>query len=401
MLTTRFTQLVGCTVPIQQAPIGGCATPRLAAAVADAGGLGMVSVTGDPPDVVVAHIDRARQKSAGPIGAHFFLLMVDPASAPSRAAAAEWAPVVDFFYANPDPALVDIVHAAGGLASWQIGSVEEARAAAAAGCDFIIAQGTEAGGHVRGQTGVLALLDAVLSAVDVPVLAAGGIGSGRALAAVLAAGADGARIGTRFVAAEEAEAHPRYVDALIAARPTDTVRSDTFALDYPGAPHRALRSCVAAVEAFPGDVVGEVSRPDGDRVPVRGARARGRRRDETPRRRRRPGRPRPPRRRSAGHGGERPGSRARRYHCGRCPWVWRRSGPRRSGGGPLPLRRPRSVSRSARRRLRRPTPRPALGRSRCLRPPAPARRRRRGPHRAAPRRRSDRARGRRPRCPGR
>jgi len=271
MLTTRFTDLVGCAVPIQQAPIGGCANPRLAAAVAEAGGLGMVSVTGDPPDVVAAQLDQARHLSKGPIGAHFFLLMIDPASAPeSVAAAAERAPVVDFFYADPDPALVDVVHAAGALASWQIGSAEEARAAAAAGCDFVIAQGTEAGGHVRGHTSLLALLDAVLSAVDVPVLAAGGIGSGRALAAVLAAGADGVRIGTRFVAAEEAEAHPRYVEALIAARPADTVRSDTFALDHPGAPHRALRSSVTAAQAFPGDVVGEVFRPsDGDRVPVR------------------------------------------------------------------------------------------------------------------------------------
>jgi len=271
MLRTRFTDLVGCTVPIQQAPIGGCASPRLAAAVAGAGGLGMVSVTGDPPEIVAAQLDQARRLSAGPIGAHFFMLMVDRDSAPeSVAAAAERAPVVDFFYAEPDPALVRIVHAAGALASWQIGSVEEARAAADAGCDFLIAQGIEAGGHVRGQTGVLALLDAVLSAVDVPVLAAGGMGSGRALAAVLAAGADGARIGTRFVAAEEAEAHPRYVEALIAARPTDTLRSDTFALDFPGAPHRALRSSIAAVEAFQGDVVGEVFRPsDGGRVPVR------------------------------------------------------------------------------------------------------------------------------------
>src|SRR5215211_35085 len=271
MLTTRFTDLVGCAVPIQQAPIGGCANPRLAAAVAEAGGLGMVSVTGDPPEVVAAQLDQARQLSAGPIGAHFFLLMVDRESAPkSVAAAAERAPVVDFFYADPDPNLVEIVHAAGALASWQIGSAEEARAAADAGCDFVIAQGIEAGGHVRGQIGLFALLDAVLSAVDVPVLAAGGIGTGRALAAALAAGADGARIGTRFVAAEEAEAHPRYVEALIAARPADTVPSDTFALDHPGAPHRALRSSVTAAQAFQGDVVGEVFRPsDGDRVPVR------------------------------------------------------------------------------------------------------------------------------------
>jgi NAD(P)H-dependent flavin oxidoreductase YrpB (nitropropane dioxygenase family) len=271
MLRTRFTDLVGCTVPIQQAPIGGCASPRLAAAVAEAGGLGMVSVTGDPPAVVAAQLDQARQLSAGPIGAHFFLLMVDRESAPeSVAAAAERAPVVDFFYADPDPTLVEIVHAAGALASWQIGSAEEARAAADAGCDFVIAQGIEAGGHVRGQIGLFALLDAVLSAVDLPVLAAGGIGTGRALAAVLAAGADGARIGTRFVAAEEAEAHPRYVEALIASQPSDTVRSDTFALDYPGAPHRALRSSVEAAQDFQGDVVGEFVDPTGGaRVPVR------------------------------------------------------------------------------------------------------------------------------------
>ncbi len=271
MLRTRFTELAGCTVPIQQAPIGGCASPRLAAAVAEAGGLGMVSVTGDPPDVVAAQLDQARQLSAGPIGAHFFLLMVDRESAPeSVAAAAERAPVVDFFYADPDPTLVEIVHAAGALASWQIGSAEEARAAADAGCDFVIAQGIEAGGHGRGQIGLLPLLDAVLATVDVPVLAAGGIGSGRALAAVLAAGADGARIGTRFVAAEEAEAHPRYVEALIASRPSDTVRSDTFALDFPGAPHRALRSSVEAAQAFQGDVVGEFIDPTGGaRVPVR------------------------------------------------------------------------------------------------------------------------------------
>ena len=271
MLRTRFTDLVGCTVPIQQAPIGGCASPRLAAAVAEAGGLGMVSVTGDPPDIVAAQLDQARQLSAGPIGAHFFMLMTDPATAPeSVAAAAERAPLVDFFYADPDPNLVDIVHAAGALVSWQVGSVEEARAAADAGCDIVIAQGIEAGGHVRGQIGLFALLDAVLSAVDVPVLAAGGIGTGRALAAVLAAGADGARIGTRFVAAEEAEAHPRYVEALVASSPADTVRSDTFALDYPGAPHRALRSSVEAVQAYQGDVVGEFVDPtDGARVPVR------------------------------------------------------------------------------------------------------------------------------------
>jgi len=99
------------------------------------------------------------------------------------------------------------------------------------------------------------------------VLAAGGVGTGRALAAVLAAGADGARVGTRFVAAEESDAHPLYVEALLAARPADTVYTEAFSVGW-DAPHRLLRSCVAAAETFPGDVVGEVPSLDGSRQPL-------------------------------------------------------------------------------------------------------------------------------------
>jgi NAD(P)H-dependent flavin oxidoreductase YrpB (nitropropane dioxygenase family) len=112
--------------------------------------------------------------------------------------------VVEFFYRQPDPSLVDLVHSGGALASWQVGSNEEAVAAAEAGCDMIVAQGVEAGGHVRGKVSLLTLLSQVLDSVKVPVLAAGGIGSGRPLAAVLAAGASGVRVGTRFIAAAEA-----------------------------------------------------------------------------------------------------------------------------------------------------------------------------------------------------
>lgn len=161
-------------------------------------------------------------------------------------------------WADPDAALVEIVHRHGALACWQIGSHEEAVAAVAAGCDFLIAQGVEAGGHVRGRIGMLVLLNEVLSTVAVPVLAAGGIGSGRAMAAALAAGAEGVRVGTRFLAAEEAEAHPDSVQTLIAARPHDTVHTEAFGADWPiTAPHRLLRSCLQAAEAFQGEVVGE------------------------------------------------------------------------------------------------------------------------------------------------
>ncbi len=260
MLSTRFTDLVGCTVPIQQAGMGDLATPRLAAAVADAGGLGMVSVyQGLSPARIADVLDRLRQQTAGCIGANFIMLFVDPDQAHECvAAAAAKVRVVDFFYTAPDIALVEIVHHHGAMACWQVGSKEEAEAAVAAGCDLIVAQGIEAGGHVRGQIGLLALLSEVLDTVDVPVLAAGGIGTGRAMAAALAAGADGVRVGTRFVAAEEAEAHPTYVNALIEARPQDTVYTEAFRVGWPiNAPHRLLRSCLQNAEAFQGEVVGE------------------------------------------------------------------------------------------------------------------------------------------------
>jgi NAD(P)H-dependent flavin oxidoreductase YrpB (nitropropane dioxygenase family) len=265
MLTTRFTQLVGCSVPIQQAGMGRLANPRLAAAVANAGGLGLVSVAGGSPDWIARMLDEAQALAttgSGTIGANVLLPQDEPPA--TIEAAAKHARVVDFFWGDPDPALVAVVHSADALASWQVGSLEEALAAERAGCDFIIAQGIEAGGHVRGRIGLLALLDEVLDAVQIPVLAAGGIGSGRAMAAALAAGAAGVRVGTRFVAAEEANAHPLYFRALIAARPEDTVYTEAFSYGWEHAPHRVLRSCVEAAEAFQGDIVGRRLRAWGE-----------------------------------------------------------------------------------------------------------------------------------------
>src|SRR5205823_10515392 len=135
------------------------------------------------------------------------------------------------------------VHGGGALVSWQVGSRDEAKAAERVGCDLIVAQGTEAGGHVRGKIGLLALLGQVLDSVRVPVVAAGGIGTGRAMAAVLATGASAVRVGTRFAAAAESEAHPRYVQRLIAAEAKDTVLTEAFSTGW-NAPHRVLRSSV-------------------------------------------------------------------------------------------------------------------------------------------------------------
>jgi NAD(P)H-dependent flavin oxidoreductase YrpB (nitropropane dioxygenase family) len=166
--------------------------------------------------------------------------------------------VVEFFFGVPDPFLVDLVHKGGALACWQVGTREHALAAAKAGCDFIIAQGSEAGGHVAATIGLFPLLDEILGEVDVPVVAAGGIGSGRTVAAALAAGAAGVRIGTRFAAAQEADAHPAYLERLIEARARDTVVTKAFHVMWPDTPHRVLRSSVEAATAFQGDVTGEL-----------------------------------------------------------------------------------------------------------------------------------------------
>lgn len=278
MITTRFTELVGCTVPIQQAGMGAASPPTLVAAVSEAGGLGMLGTArGGLTAITLADLlEQVRSLTGRPFGVNFIVAPVflngssnrPPLDMKCIEIAARVAKVVEFFYGEPERRLVEMVHAGGALACWQVGSREEAIAAAEAGCDFVIAQGAEAGGHVRGTSPLMRLLGEVISAVDVPVLAAGGIGTGRAMAAALAAGADGVRVGTRFVAATETASHPEYVAALIAAEAQDTVYTEAFSGGWPDAPHRVLRSSITAAEAFEGDVVGETTRLDGTRVPV-------------------------------------------------------------------------------------------------------------------------------------
>jgi nitronate monooxygenase len=200
----------------------------------------------------------------GPVGVNFLMPFLDREALEAVAGRAR---VVEFFYGEPDSELVRTVRSGGALAAWQTGSGEEARAAADAGCDFVVAQGVEAGGHVRGTTGLLPLLDEVLDAVDVPVVAAGGIGTERGMAAALAAGADAVRVGTRFLAAEEADVHASYADRLIQATPQDTMLTEAFSVMWPDAPHRVLRSCVEAAQSVDEEFVGEIELA-GHRQPV-------------------------------------------------------------------------------------------------------------------------------------
>jgi nitronate monooxygenase len=247
MASTRFTQLVGCDLPIQLAGMGGIGTNvALPAAVSAAGGLGMVGGAGVPSDRLASLLEMMREATSGPFGVNFLMPFLDREAVVVAAAGSR---LVEFFYGAPDQSLVDLVHDGGALAAWQVGSRDEALAAAAAGCDLVVVQGTEAGGHVRGNQPLAQVLPEVLAVLTVPVLAAGGIGTATEVAALLQGGAAGVRIGTRFLAAEESIAHPHYVEALIRATASDTALTETFSYGWPDAPHRVLRSSIDAAEA--------------------------------------------------------------------------------------------------------------------------------------------------------
>jgi len=259
-------ELLRCELPIQLAPMGSvAATPSLPLAVAAAGGHGMYPALALPPAAIAPVVDALADRT-GAFGLNFIVPLMDRASLDL---AVQRAPYIDFFLADPDPALVEIVHAGGAICGWQVESDREARAAAAADCDVVIAKAWESGGRKRieGAT-LLPLLDAVLDAVSVPVIAAGGIATARGVAAALAAGAHGVRVGTRFIAATESDAHPAWVRALIDAAAEDAVVSVAFnvGLPEPG-PHRVLRSSIEAAQALTGDQAG-VLRLAGAEIPV-------------------------------------------------------------------------------------------------------------------------------------
>src|SRR5436190_18922002 len=243
-MPTAFTELVGSRLPLQLAPMGGgVGTPELALAVCRAGGLGMVSSTYFQP--LEDQLRFLGQEAAAPYGVGFFAFALPRRTAELELAASR-ARVVDVFWGEPDPAAVARIHAGGALALWQVGSYDEAAAAADAGCDVVVAQGVEAGGHVRGTTPLLALLDEVLSRIEVPVVAAGGISSAARVREVLAAGAAGVRVGTRLLATTESAAHPDYVAALLAAGGDDTELTTAFEVGWPDAPHRVIRGALTA-----------------------------------------------------------------------------------------------------------------------------------------------------------
>jgi nitronate monooxygenase len=240
VLQTPLCSLLNIELPIIQAPIGSASCPALVAAVANAGGLGMLSVTWRDPASIRQMIREIRQRTDRPFGVN--LILQWPPDEKLYACLEEGVPVVSFFWGDPTP-YIPAVHAAGALVMHTVGSAAEARRVRDAGVDVLVAQGLEAGGHLWGQVATMPLVPRVVDAVaPVPVVAAGGIGDGRGLAAALALGAAGVWLGTRFLASEEAEAHDVYKEMVLRAEENETVYSSVFDRGWPHAPHRTLRN---------------------------------------------------------------------------------------------------------------------------------------------------------------
>jgi nitronate monooxygenase len=210
--------------PVIQAGMGAVARHELAAAVSEAGGLGTI---GGARGRIAQELAAARKLTGRPIAVNLVL----PLLRPGDVQAAADADVIVTFWGEPR-------RLAGGTWVHQCGSVQEAVAAEAAGADAVIAQGVEAGGHVRGTTPLLELIASVRAAVKVPVLAAGGIVDQEGVRQALDAGAVAAVMGTRFLLSEESRAHPDY--KLRCLQTDRTILTELFGLGWADAPHRVV-----------------------------------------------------------------------------------------------------------------------------------------------------------------
>src|SRR5580692_1098806 len=219
-MQTALCESLGIELPIIQAPMGGAVGPSLAAAVSNAGGLGMLVLWRADLATVRQQIRQTRALTSQPFGVNLNLEF--PQEERLAACLDEGIRIISFFWRDP-AALMRRAKAAGATVLYTAASAATARRAVDSGVDIIVAQGWEAGGHVRGTVATLPLIPAVVDAVgDTPVIAAGGIADGRGMAAALALGAAGVWVGTRFLASEEVSIHPEYQRRILAASETDT-----------------------------------------------------------------------------------------------------------------------------------------------------------------------------------
>lgn len=246
-LHTPLCDLFGIRHPIFCAGFGSAAVPAIAAAVSGAGGFGVLGCSGMEAAVIERLIAETRELTREPFGVN---TIIDETEEGDRewllrqveAIAATKVAAITLFWGDPAP-YVPVAHRHGVKALVQVGSLEEAKAAAEAGVDAVIAQGVEAGGHVRGTTSIWELLPDVVHALrPLPVLASGGIGDGAGIARALRLGAQGVSLGTRFVASDEAWVHPGHKQRIVDSTAEDTVLNTLYDVWWPNAPHRTLKN---------------------------------------------------------------------------------------------------------------------------------------------------------------
>ena len=237
-MKTKMTELFDLEAPIAQAPMGRCAPPEMAAAVANAGGLGMLGVSWDSLETIESHIKRVSELTDKHIAMNFCLQMDQRERI--TFALKNGVKIISLFWGDPTP-FVDEIKSHGAKLIVSVGSIKNAERAIRAGADALCAQNHEAGGHVYSKVGGFSLTAGVVEvAEDRPVIAAGGITNGRGLASALALGADGVWLGTRFLLSNEAQGHPKYIDVLKNAGHDATVVTELFDLSWPNAPHRII-----------------------------------------------------------------------------------------------------------------------------------------------------------------
>jgi nitronate monooxygenase len=269
MLQTPLARELDINVPIFSVGMSWLAGPELASAVSNAGGCGVVGLAGMSGAEVRPRIRKTRALTNKSFGVNVILARLQEGQI--DVCLDERVPLIVFFWGDPSP-YVSEAHRRGIKVFLQVGSVAEAKAAAEAGVDGVIAQGVEAGGHVRSTTSLSTLLPAVVDAVKpVPVVAAGGIANGRGLVAALSLGAQGVSIGTRFLCSDEAFAAQEYKNLVVRSVAEDTMYTSLFNIGW-DAPHRVLRNRIvmeweaagrpAAERPGEGTVIGTAPRGD-------------------------------------------------------------------------------------------------------------------------------------------
>lgn len=241
MLRTPLCSALGIDYPILSVGMGALAGPELTAAVSNAGACGVLGrVSGAPAADLRHRIRHVRTLTDKPFGVNIILATVQEGYV--DACLDERVPLLVLFWGDARP-YVGEAHRRGVKVFLQVGSVEEAMVAADAGVDGVIAQGMEAGGHVKSTTALSTLLPGVVEAVHpVPVLASGGIATGRGVVAALSLGAQAVSLGTRFLCSEEADADAEYKARVVHDTAEDTVYTSLFDVGWANAPHRVLRN---------------------------------------------------------------------------------------------------------------------------------------------------------------